>query len=379
MMYCVDPTADEPIMLINQHIGNDAEDGQGIDGALFQRELLELDAMNKSRIQVWINSPGGSVLDGYAIFNAITHSRTKVDTYCYGMAASIAGVIFQAGRRRYMADYGVLMYHNPFGSDNQGLMDAMTDSIITMISSKSGMDKAQTQRMMARETYLTADEAIQYKLADRIEVSSDFNRKRMQAVTNASTREVWKEAAQIMNNVLKSPMSMKNIANKLNLNEDASEKAVIDSISEIQNKLTAAEAKNKADEAALEQAKADLADAQAKYDALSAEKVTKETELADVQNKLTQREDEIATARATKLVEDSIELGQVKNDAKTAWIAKAKADFDGTKALLAGVPINKTAVKIDVDAHKKGIDPKAPDNVSAGVEMANLSNKLGIK
>ena len=107
--YTIDAESDEPIMLINKHIGYDESDGMGIDGAEFERELMTLDTMKKKRIQVWINSPGGMVLDGWSIYNSILKTKTKVDTYCVGIAASIAGVIFQAGRERNMADYGILM------------------------------------------------------------------------------------------------------------------------------------------------------------------------------------------------------------------------------------------------------------------------------
>ena len=63
MNYCIDPSADEPILLINKHIGSDEKDGIGIDGATFQQELLFLDSLGKKRIQVWINSMGGTVMD----------------------------------------------------------------------------------------------------------------------------------------------------------------------------------------------------------------------------------------------------------------------------------------------------------------------------
>src|SRR5690348_5015887 len=100
-LYTVDPDAERPVMLINTHIGFDEAEGFGVMGDAFQRELLQLDALcienNKGPIQVWINSPGGIVTDGMSIYSAILKSTTKVDTYCVGMAASIAGVIFQAG------------------------------------------------------------------------------------------------------------------------------------------------------------------------------------------------------------------------------------------------------------------------------------------
>src|SRR5580693_4406944 len=137
-MYCTDTSAEEPIMLINKHIGFDEKDGQGIDGSLFQAELLALDRIGKKRIQVWINSPGGTVMDGYNIYNAILKSDTKVDTYCVGICASIAAVIFQAGRKRIMADYGLLMYHNPYGGTGGDELDAMRNSICTMIAVSTG-------------------------------------------------------------------------------------------------------------------------------------------------------------------------------------------------------------------------------------------------
>ncbi len=89
-IYTIDVESDEPIMLINKHIGNDDQLGQGIDGSIFQAELLRLDTMGKKRIQVWISSEGGIVMDGYKIYNAILKSKTKVDTYNVGICASIA-------------------------------------------------------------------------------------------------------------------------------------------------------------------------------------------------------------------------------------------------------------------------------------------------
>ncbi len=64
-MYCIDHHSDEPIMLINTHIGSDETDGQGIDGSLFQQELLQLDSLGKKRIEIavflnFVNYAGNS-------------------------------------------------------------------------------------------------------------------------------------------------------------------------------------------------------------------------------------------------------------------------------------------------------------------------------
>ena len=86
----------------------------GIDGEQFAEEIRFLNSYDEvKKINIRINSAGGSMLDGYSIFNAIKNSAKECDTYTDGVAASIAGVIFQAGKRRYMNDFGKLMIHAP--------------------------------------------------------------------------------------------------------------------------------------------------------------------------------------------------------------------------------------------------------------------------
>jgi ATP-dependent Clp endopeptidase proteolytic subunit ClpP len=200
MNYTIDPNSEEPIMLIDKHIGFDADEGPGIMGDLFQKELFMLDGMNKKRIQVWINSAGGVVQDGWNIYNAILRTKTKVDTYCVGMAASIAGVIFQAGRKRVMNDYGILMYHNPFGGDDKSL-DAIRDSLITMISQRSSMNAFDVSKMMNRTTWIGADEAMTMGLCDEIDQSVEMNTKRSVG-THAEARLYWRETNKAINALL---------------------------------------------------------------------------------------------------------------------------------------------------------------------------------
>jgi len=120
--YCIDPLADEPIMLILKHIGNAYDDQgniteYGVQGADFCRELLLLDNAGKRNIQIWINSVGGSVIDGYSILGAMLKTNATVDTYNIGVAASTAGWLFEAGQNRDMSDYATWMGHNPHSTD----------------------------------------------------------------------------------------------------------------------------------------------------------------------------------------------------------------------------------------------------------------------
>lgn len=341
-MYVVDEFSDEPIMLIDRHIGMDETEGMGIDGSLFQRELLYLDSLGKKRIQVWINSPGGIVVDGYNIYNAILKTKTKVDTYCIGIAASIAAVIFQAGRNRIMADYSILMYHNPFGGDSNDGLEAMRNSIVTMIATRSGMDEAKVAEIMARETFLSSQEALDLKLCDNIEVSADMNKKRLAPVAN-DARGYWKESNVILNSIFnKQPVIMKKVYNKLNLVDGSNEDAVIASIEAIENK-----AKVTAED--LEKCKKEMAELKDKYDKMKAEYDKLEKDAKD-------KEEKDKSEKAKNLVAGAAKAGKIKNDATViaGWEKKAVEDFDGTKALLESITSVKNAVKIEDAAKAEG-------------------------
>lgn len=352
-------------MLINRHIGIDPEDGVGIIGDLFQQELLTLDTMGKSRIQVWINSPGGSVVDGYAIYNAILKSRTKVDTYCCGIAASMAAVIFQAGRKRIMADYGILMYHNPFGSDNTDLIARMKQSIQTMICGRSGMSEAQCDAMLNRTTFMDATEAINLKLCDEIEYSGDYNKKRLAPVSNNS-KAYWSEANKILNKQFeKTPAMSTNMLKTtmaLGLVEGVPEDAVVNAIKEIQNKAYQAEAKvveleKKVSDAANLHQKA-LDDKQAEIDQVKNSLTQKQQEFDQIKAERDQlkqakevAENEAKEIAAKNMVEGFAKIGKIKNEEQTIskWVAKATENFDETKAMLEELPLNKTAPVIPTE------------------------------
>ncbi|HWB91965.1 MAG TPA: Clp protease ClpP, partial [Puia sp.] len=278
-------------MLLDKHIGYDEEEGPGIDGALFSRELLELDAycvdQGKKVIEVWINSPGGIVADGYAIYNSILATKTKVDTRCVGMACSIAAVIFQAGRQRLINDYGFLMYHNPFGGDTDDGLEAMKESIIKMISTRSGMSIDDVTKMMKATTFLTADEALAKGLADVIIPSDSVNVKR-KTPSPTNVKQHWREFSTIVNSILnKSNMNLLKVTNKLGLNDAASEDNIVTAITEIQNKADKAEKDKKDLQDKLDKMEKDLKAKKDEYDTMKGdyEKCKNDLEEMDKKNK----------------------------------------------------------------------------------------------
>ena len=380
MLYTVDPTADEPIMLINKHIGFDEQEGPGIMGDLFQSELLQLDSLCKKRIQVWINSPGGVVTDGYAIYNAILKSNTPVDTTCVGMAASIAGVIFQAGRKRIMADYGILMYHNPFNptanTTNEHaakMLEAIRESIVTMVCTRSSMPRADVESMMHSTAFIDASEAIQMGLCDEVETSANENTQYLRDEKPANgTQEnnvhlvsYFKQCNKILNqlyttknNPLPMPAMLK-ITAQLGLHEAATEQHIADAIKSIQNKAYAAEtalitANRKADEEARASNTA-LEKLQAYIDDLSKRLNAKQTAYEDCKAQLDLLAKEQAETleqakeeKAKNMVAQFAMQGRIKNDATVInkWVQLAKVDFDGTREMMETLPLNKEAVKI---------------------------------
>jgi ATP-dependent Clp endopeptidase proteolytic subunit ClpP len=338
--YVVDAESSEPIMLINKHIGFDEVDGMGIDGSSFQAELLKLDSMGKKRIQVWINSPGGVVTDGYSIYNAILKSNTPVDTYDVGIAASIAGVIFQAGRRRVMSDYSILMYHNPFGGNDKSLA-AIRESIVKMIAKRSGMSENEVAGMMARESYVDASEALIMGLCDSIEGSEDINTKYLRAKPE-NIQAFYGECNKILNSLnKKEDMSLNKIKAHLNLDESATEENVIEAIAAIENKVKAEADKNEDELAKLkqemEEAKAAYEEMKAKYDEMQEDKA--------------KAEDEAKAAKAKNLVEEAVKAGKIKGEEaiKNSWTSLAVADFDNAKTMLDSIAFNKEAAKIPVE------------------------------
>jgi ATP-dependent Clp endopeptidase proteolytic subunit ClpP len=373
--YTVDPNSPEPIMLLNKQIGND-EDSIGIDGAQFQAELLELDRMNPKRIQVWINSPGGEVGQGYNIQSAILKSKTPVDTYCVGMAASIAGVIFQAGRNRIMSDYSFLMYHNAHGGDDKKLLTVMNDSINKMVQ-RSGKTEEEIKAMMNKTTYITADEALEYGMTDSIETSSEHNKKRMSYISNLDSKSKWKEANLILNNIFKieNKNNMSKVANKLGLADEANESSILAAITAMQNKMDETENKAKNDFSEMDNKMKDaenkLKESKDAYDKLKKEK-------DDMDEQMKNELKDAMKEKCKNMVTGFATIGKIKNESKVVdfytELAMADGGYDIIKDQLESLPLNKQAPVMIVTSNDKQVSPY---NMAAA--MGTIANKTNLQ
>lgn len=356
MVYCIDENSDEPIMVINSHIGKDDEDGMGVNGADFQRELLYLDSLGKKRIQVWINSIGGMVMDGYNIASAILKTKTPVDTYNVGMAASIAGVIFMCGRNRIAMDYSILMMHSPNGGTNDEVLNVMQNSLATVLSAKCNLTTEEISSLMDAETFMDASQMLDKGFATEVETTDSKNKKRMQQATDKAFT-----VSQIANKLIvtKTKKRMLKVTNKLGLNDDANEESILTAIKEIENKSVA---DKEAMQKEIDDAENALKDLKEKYNAM-------EVENAAIK-------DEAEMNKCTNMVTEFAKVGRIKNEADTIakWTNLAKADFEGTKELIEGLPLNAIANKIDDTIDTENATVKSPEDYMA-MAVKDLRNK----
>ncbi len=362
-IYTVNPEAETPIMLINKHIGWDEEDGIGIMGDQFQSELLALDDAGKRRVEVWINSVGGKTMDGNNIYAAILNSKCKVDTYCMGIAASIAAVIFQAGRTRYISDYGKLMYHPAAGASNTELQQ-INSSLSIMVASRSGRTVEDVAKMMDRTTWISADDAISGGFADEKLVSSEVNKGRLSKITNQA--QIWSEAEILMTKLLpkkdkpKDKMSLSKITNKLGLNSEANEDSILKAITEIENKVTETSAE-------LAETKTKLSDVTNKYAEAKAK-------IDEAENKAKESEAVAKKVKAEAFVKEHVGKRLPSDEASFGkWVNRAVEDFDGTKELVESLPLNVKGVSTEQKAEGES---KIGSVVNKA--MADVRTKLNI-
>lgn len=132
-------------------------------------------------ITVHINSYGGEVAEGIAIYNALLAHEAKVTTVCEGMACSIASVIFMAGSRRVMRDASLMFLHNCWGyatGDADDMRKAAEDmeihnSLSKKAYARSGLAADEISAMMDAETWLTAQDALADGFATEIDEADD--------------------------------------------------------------------------------------------------------------------------------------------------------------------------------------------------------------
>ena len=157
--------------------------GTGIDddvANIIIAQLLFLEADNSERdIYVYINSPGGSVTAGLALYDTMQYIKPDIQTICLGQAASIAALLLTAGTRekRYALPSSRVMIHQPWGGVQGQAVDIsiqakeiirlkkMTTSYFAL---HTGKDESVIAADLERDYFLTAEEAVAYGIVDSV-------------------------------------------------------------------------------------------------------------------------------------------------------------------------------------------------------------------
>lgn len=298
----------------------DVGDGQRVDSGRVVAELMALQSQF-SKIDVRINSRGGDVFNGIAIYNALRTSKADITVYIDGVAASIAGIIALCGKPLYMSPYAKLMLHSVSGgawgnaSDLRNMaeqMEALQGDLAAMIAGRCGMkkDEVLTKYFDEKDHWISAQEALEMKLIDGIYDMAD------EAVDTSSSDNIY---TYFNNRLRNQPQnkdkgmalleSLKGIPSFANL---ADENAVLAHARELENKA-------------------------AKADALAQAVEGYKRKLQDVEDK------EIAA-----VVEKAVAERRITAEQKEHFMALMKTDRENTEKLLASMKAQPSRRMVDV-------------------------------
>ena len=142
-------------------------------------QLLYLDSINNDDINLYINSPGGSITAGMAIYDTMNFVKSNVSTICIGMAASMAAFLLSSGCRgkRFCLPNSEVMIHQPLGGAQGQATEIkiaaerilkLKSKLNSILASNTGKDIAIIEHDTERDYFLDSDEALEYGLVDKI-------------------------------------------------------------------------------------------------------------------------------------------------------------------------------------------------------------------
>lgn len=142
-------------------------------------QLLFLDSENHEDISLYINSPGGVITSGMAIYDTMNFIKSDVSTICIGLAASMAAFILSSGKKgkRYALPNAEIMIHQPLGGAQGQATEIkiaaehilkLKDKLNTILAKNTNKPLEKIQNDTERDYFLTSDDALEYGLIDKI-------------------------------------------------------------------------------------------------------------------------------------------------------------------------------------------------------------------
>lgn len=142
-------------------------------------ELLYLDSINHDDISIYINSPGGEITSGLAIYDTMNYVKSDVNTICVGMAASMGAFLLSSGTKgkRFALENSEVMIHQPLGGTEGKASDIkiaaehilkLKDKINKILSKNTDQSLKKIIKDTECDNYMNAKEALNYGLIDKI-------------------------------------------------------------------------------------------------------------------------------------------------------------------------------------------------------------------
>ena len=166
--------------LLNDRIIMLSEEVNDTTASLIVAQLLYLEAQDPDKdIQFYINSPGGSVSSGLAIYDTMQYIKAYVSTICIGMAASMGAFLLSAGTKgkRIALPNAEIMIHQPSGGSQGQASDIKIqaehilrtrDKLNRILAENTGKPIEQIERDTERDNFMSAEEAVAYGLIDKV-------------------------------------------------------------------------------------------------------------------------------------------------------------------------------------------------------------------
>ncbi|MBU5592861.1 ATP-dependent Clp endopeptidase proteolytic subunit ClpP [Clostridium sp. MSJ-4] len=155
--------------------------------SLIVAQLLFLESEDPDKdIHLYINSPGGSITAGMAIYDTMQYIKADVSTICIGMAASMGAFLLAAGAegKRFALPNSEIMIHQPLGGFQGQATDIdihakrilrTKDTLNTILSERTGQPIENIKRDVERDYFMTAEEAMKYGIIDKVLIKNQIN------------------------------------------------------------------------------------------------------------------------------------------------------------------------------------------------------------
>lgn len=350
------------------------------------------DVVKPSKIVIYINSEGGSVIRGMSSFSMVLESEIPVCTIIDGIAASMGSVLWAAGSERYMRDYSILMIHNPFlgcscssEEQQQQVISAFKHQLETIYMKRFGLTKSKVREIMDGDkgcdgTYMTAQDAMENGFLEKGHIikTNDNLKKKVSAVIegvenmSAAMADIDKIVAEVSDFTPTAEITTifnKKSNNKNNNDKNMNEKLEIlnslcaqlgigecSEISPIVAKITEMKgmvAKVTEMEGMVATLKKSVDELNIKKEGLEAQvaNLTKENDSLGAKLQVYKdAEKKAKDAEVEALVEDAIKNGKIPGESKAKWIEMAQNSLELVKETLNSIaPVAKITEEIAND------------------------------